>query len=156
MGRRYERLKPGQVFGRLTVLEESAPPTEYTSYKGRWYRCRCQCGNTVFIRGNALVTGNTKSCGCLRREHARDVALERNSRVCIAPGQVFGRLTVLEEAPAPTEFTTYKGRWYRCRCQCGNTVVIRRDSLVSGNTKSCGCLQREHIANLNKRKEVRK
>ena len=74
----------------------------------------------------------------------------------LKPGQVFGRLTVLEEAPAPTEYTTYKGLWYRCRCQCGNTVVVRRDSLVSGNTKSCGCLQREHIANLNKRKEVRK
>ena len=152
MGRRYERLKPGQVFGRLTVLEESAPPTEYTAYKGRWYRCRCQCGNTVVVRRDALVSGNTKSCGCLRR----DVGLERFKRVRIAPGQVFGRLTVLEESAPPTEFTSYKGRWYRCRCQCGNEAVVRRESLVSGNTKSCGCLQREHIANLNKRKEVRK
>ena len=74
----------------------------------------------------------------------------------LKPGQVFGRLTVLEEAPAPSEYTTYEGLWYRCRCQCGNTVGVRRNSLVSGNTKSCGCLRREFIANLNKRKEVRK
>ena len=152
MGRRYERLKPGQVFGRLTVLEESAPPTEYTAYKGLWYRCRCQCGNTVVVRRDSLVSGNTKSCGCLRR----DFVLERFKRVRIAPGQVFGRLTVLEEAPAPTEYTTYTGLWYRCRCQCGNEAVVRRASLVGGRTKSCGCLQREHIANLNKRKEVKK
>ena len=37
MRRRYERLKPGQVFGRLTVLEEAPDPTEYTAYNGRWY-----------------------------------------------------------------------------------------------------------------------
>ena len=152
MARKYKRLLPGQVFGRLTVLEEAPAPTEYTAYKGLWYRCRCQCGNTVVVRRDALVSGNTKSCGCLRR----DVGLERFSCERIATGQVFGRLTVIEEAPAPSEYTTYKGLWYRCRCQCGNIVVIRRSSLVAGKTKSCGCLQREHIANLHKRKEVRK
>ena len=68
MGRRYERLTPGQVFGRLTVLEESAPPTEYTTYKGLWYRCRCQCGNITHVRGSLLKNGRVKSCGCLRDE----------------------------------------------------------------------------------------
>ena len=99
MGRRYERLKPGQVFGRLTVLEESAPPTEYTAYKGLWYRCRCQCGNTLVIRRSALMSGNTKSCGCLRR----DVVLERISRMRTEAGRVGGRRRFLWAAPAPTE-----------------------------------------------------
>ena len=68
MGRRYERLAPGQVFGRLTVLEEAPAPTEYTTYKGLWYRCRCQCGNITHVRGSLLRSGNTKSCGCLQAE----------------------------------------------------------------------------------------
>lgn len=30
------------------------------------WRCRCECGNEVDIRGVALRTGKTKSCGCLK------------------------------------------------------------------------------------------
>ena len=68
MARKYKQLLPGQVFGRLTVLEESPAPTEYTAYKGLWYRCRCQCGNITHVRGSELKSGNVKSCGCLRAE----------------------------------------------------------------------------------------
>ena len=151
MGRRYERLKPGQVFGRLTVLDEAPAPTEYTTYKGRWYRCRCRCCNEVVVRRSSLVAGSTRSCGCLRREHARDVALERLSRVRIAPGQVFGRLTVIRE----TEERDFKNIVYECSCQCGNIVHVRGSLLKNGKGKSCGCLREEHRANFNKRKEVR-
>lgn len=30
--------------------------------------CQCDCGNEVTVSGNRLRSGNTKSCGCLRRE----------------------------------------------------------------------------------------
>lgn len=33
-------------------------------------------------------------------------------------------------------------RW-RCRCDCGNIRDVRADDLKSGNSKSCGCIQRE-------------
>lgn len=33
-------------------------------------------------------------------------------------------------------------RW-SCRCRCGNEIVVRSGSLLSGATKSCGCLQKE-------------
>jgi hypothetical protein len=32
---------------------------------------------------------------------------------------------------------------HKCLCDCGATVYIRLDSMRSGNTKSCGCLQKE-------------
>lgn len=44
----------------------------------------------------------------------------------------FGKLTVLE--PAPT-----KG-WWKTKCDCGNTKIVRGSSLTTGNTRSCGCL----------------
>ena len=69
----------------------------------------------------------------------------------LKPGQVFGRLTVLEEAPAPSEYLTYKGLGYRRRCQCGNEAVVRRSCLLEGKTKSCGCLRREIPKNVNKK-----
>ena len=33
--------------------------------------------------------------------------------------------------------------WY-CKCDCGNTVVVRGENLKSGNTRSCGCIEKEH------------
>lgn len=29
--------------------------------------------------------------------------------------------------------------WYLCTCDCGNRKLIRRDSLIEGLSKSCGC-----------------
>ena len=31
-----------------------------------------------------------------------------------------------------------------CLCDCGQDVVVLKSRLLNGNTKSCGCLQREH------------
>ena len=36
------------------------------------------------------------------------------------------------------------GTWFRCRCDCGNEVVVHSYKISSGHTKSCGCL---HIKN---------
>lgn len=53
-------------------------------------------------------------------------------------GQTFGRLTVI--APHSCGERQMK---YICQCECGNVKIIRSDSLLSGNTKSCGCLKEE-------------
>lgn len=56
-------------------------------------------------------------------------------------GKVFGRLTVLARAPRDKRSGT---RWV-CRCSCTEAadLEVRANSLVSGATKSCGCLHRE-------------
>lgn len=33
----------------------------------------------------------------------------------------------------------------KCICDCGNVVVVKKQSLKSGNTKSCGCIRNEII-----------
>lgn len=33
------------------------------------------------------------------------------------------------------------GSWYICQCDCGNITYVKRNSLLNGNTKSCGCLK---------------
>lgn len=61
-------------FGRLTVIERS-DDIEREGYKPvPTWRCICDCGNEVIVRGNQLKTGKTKSCGCLNR----DKIIERN------------------------------------------------------------------------------
>lgn len=49
----------GMQFGRLLVLRND---TE------RFVICRCACGSEARVKSNALTTGNTKSCGCLKKE----------------------------------------------------------------------------------------
>lgn len=58
-------------------------------------------------------------------------------------GKVFGKLTVIgrgEDYISPKGVKTLR---YLCLCECGNTTNVRRQSLLNGNTKSCGCLQRK-------------
>ncbi len=60
-------------------------------------------------------------------------------------GQRFGRLLVVEESERPANGHPKKIYW-RCKCDCGNIVVVDVDSLRSGNTKSCGCQRRDSSA----------
>lgn len=48
-------------------------------------------------------------------------------------GQKHSMLTILEE--------WRDGRWFKakCQCECGKVVVKRRDHVIAGLTKSCGC-----------------
>lgn len=46
-----------QRFGRLTAIRRA---------EGSRWLCRCECGSEVVVTTNALTSGNTSSCGCLR------------------------------------------------------------------------------------------
>lgn len=55
----------------------------------------------------------------------------------------FCRLSVLKKVPKPEHLAT-KSTYWLCQCDCGSDQrVVIYDSLVSGKTKSCGCLNRE-------------
>lgn len=56
----------GQRFGRLTVLKFVGLQKRYA-----WWKCKCDCGETVdSVRGSRLISGSTRSCGCLQIELA--------------------------------------------------------------------------------------
>lgn len=60
-------------------------------------------------------------------------------------GMRFGRLVAIERAE-----NTKQGRaQWKCKCDCGNEKVIRRSSLLDGDTQSCGCLfyESHHVNN---------
>ena len=54
----------GKIFGRLKVEKLSAK----SKPKKIYWECVCECGNIVTIISSSLISGNTKSCGCLRKE----------------------------------------------------------------------------------------
>lgn len=51
-------------------------------------------------------------------------------------GQVFGKLTVVEQAGRDN----LKKVLWRCKCECGKETVVVSGSLATGNTTSCGCV----------------
>lgn len=57
----------GQRFGKLTAIRYDHKDEEN---KAVW-ECICDCGNTVFVPGKRLRSGNTISCGCSKVERAR-------------------------------------------------------------------------------------
>lgn len=56
----------GKTFHLLTVV--SGPISkEYSGKKRSFWECSCLCGNSFEALGESLKSGNTKSCGCLKR-----------------------------------------------------------------------------------------
>lgn len=54
----------GEKFHNLTVLSLNENKT--SKQLQTYFDVLCDCGNTEIVRGSSLVSGNTKSCGCLR------------------------------------------------------------------------------------------
>lgn len=65
----------------------------------------------------------------------------REEKNPVEVGTVFGRLTVTGPSLPTTEDRQY--RYYECTCECGKVVFLRKDSLLGGDSKSCGCLAAE-------------
>ena len=65
---RYDREDlTGKTFTRLTVVERGRDIKFESSTKSTWL-CECDCGNIIKVTSGALKSGNTKSCGCYKRD----------------------------------------------------------------------------------------
>jgi hypothetical protein len=66
MARPRTIIDPHGTYGRLTIIGE----VKGTPYSRR-VMCRCQCGEIVVRDLQKLFSGNTLSCGCLKRDRNR-------------------------------------------------------------------------------------
>jgi hypothetical protein len=67
----------GQRFHKLTVIQHTG--THPVTRRALW-NCLCDCGKEVVVPGSMLINGNTRSCGCLQSDKARDRALRTNGK----------------------------------------------------------------------------
>lgn len=109
----------GQRFGKLVVL--GLDHSEKRSY----WKCQCDCGKEVVACSDMLRSGTKRSCGCLK---IHDLT-----------GQKFGKLTVKCFLEIKNETAIWE-----CVCECGNIIRVPNASLVTGGTRSCGCLKKEN------------
>lgn len=112
----------GMKFNHLTVIKEHG-----RNFKGSVvWECLCECGKTTFAVTSDLRKGHKKSCGCLKNvSHRVDLK-----------GKRFGRLTVKKWVGT----SLHRKALWRCKCDCGKITTVSSGDLISGNTKSCGCL----------------
>lgn len=61
----------GKTFGRLTVISDAEPRSEFSGNTHRQSNCLCECGTQCVVLNASLRSGNTKSCGCYRKEWMR-------------------------------------------------------------------------------------
>ncbi len=59
----------GKRFARLLVLKRAG--SNPNNGNALWL-CQCDCGNQVVVDGYSLRCGQTRSCGCLKRETSRE------------------------------------------------------------------------------------
>lgn len=121
----------GQMFGKLTVLGRGV---DYISPSGasllRW-KCQCECGNIINATTSQLKRG-LSSCGCVSKRE--DLT-----------GKQFHKLTIMYSVD---DYISPKGlhmsKWH-CKCECGNEIDVLGMSLKNGDTKSCGCYNKNRI-----------
>ncbi len=115
-------IKPGDIFGKLTVLEKTdAYISPSGSLKSRWL-CKCECGNIVKIPSTDLRAGK-KTCGRCN---------------AIKPGDKFdnGNITVIEKVDpyrSPNGKTESKYRCSKYNPKTGETteVFLRSGRLIT-------------------------
>lgn len=118
----------GSKFGKLTVVGFSHTK-RYSKCTKVFWKCKCECGNECVVESGKLKSGHTKSCGCAKKDVPHEDLV----------GKRFNRLTVIDEVGK----NKYGDRLWKCICDCGNICVVAGNLLKRGDTKSCGCLQKE-------------
>lgn len=122
----------GKTFAKLTVTGPAFSLKSRTHYP-----VRCECGESFSVRGDSLIKGTSKSCGCLQREIASQSCRDLT-------GQRFGRLTVKAKS---NNRGSNGSLFWGVTCDCGEKCEIRQDGLLSGVSQSCGCLQKDLMTN---------
>lgn len=113
----------GRKFGRLTVIGGPISRRLKNNTR-RFWECLCDCGNKVQVSTDNLNTGNTKSCGCYKRERIR------KSRT------IHGEATQEGESKEYRIWKSAKVRCYNSNRACAKNYKNRGISMCSRWRKS--------------------
>lgn len=101
------------------------------------YLMRCHCGNFFISLPKRVKNGNTKSCGCLKKQKIIERNQEKTSEII---GKTYGFLQVLEFSHYK-KYKTYHKSFYKCFCKnCNNISYHSGSDLKNGSIQSCGCI----------------
>lgn len=96
------------------------------------WHCKCDCGNEIDVVQSALTNGQTKSCGCLRKENGYK---QSQNRLQDLTGLKYGKWKVIK---IDKTHTSGHKHWI-CECECGTIRSVDGNTLRNGKSTSCGC-----------------
>lgn len=123
MGRPCLNLE-GMVIDKLSVIGRSKSNTNQIHPE---WDCLCECGKYIVLNTRNLTrkTNRIKSCGC-----------DRNETSSLKIGDKYNSWTVISNPER-----TITGYYFvNAVCSCGNFKKVDSVNLISGKSKSCGCL----------------
>lgn len=124
---RVKDIEIGETYNGVKVLEK------FREKRHTKYWCICPiCGEKFSMKAETVG----KACRCKK--------CNAKSRVIDLAGQRFGRLVAIEHAGRVVNKNGFRTTLWRCKCDCGKESIVRYPLLVSGNTRSCGCWEREN------------
>lgn len=113
----------GKTYNNLHVLDQKSDG------KKTYLFCRCTlCGTEKWMRADAVVSGQVKSCGCTKTKATDRV------------GKTYGCYTILSVKRQNKETLAY------CRCNlCGKEKWLSLQYVIHNKNLSCGCLKIKNI-----------
>lgn len=124
----------GQVFGDLKVIERNY---EYGKNKNlkEWnkktfWNCVCLICNEKTIKQGSLLRTKGEKTIC-----------PKCGRSKIKIGQKYGMLTILsrDNNYKQEKNISNKVAYFKCKCDCGEIITKRADSILKANNPNCGC-----------------
>lgn len=141
----------GTVSGRLVVDSFDKHIKDSRGKSRNYWICNCSCGNKVSVRSDALSSGKTKSCGCLRDEVAteqakhRDYSTQKKSKPKDLVGKKYGRIVITSQEDYRETSGGRKLASWKYQCSCGNIGVATGQSIRAGHILTCGkCVSNEY------------
>jgi hypothetical protein len=155
-----KRIGVGDIFGKLTVVEEVESKVSNGGNKRRQFILECECGEHVKRDSTKLSGGKSWHCGCvitqrkqnkvekkeritkenlqkklIKQEEKRLRAAQKPPRKIYRVGDVVERLTILSISD-----DNYDDRKITIKCECGKISEIKIKNFYG--KRSCGCLRK--------------
>jgi hypothetical protein len=160
----FRRKEIDDVYGKLTIIEETDSKITPSGEKKRQFILKCECGTLVNRSSSYLNKGKSWHCGCVtkerifKKEEEKRIRLENyykrllesqeNKRIKEQKkkepkrkyfvGSVKGKLTILSISDDKWEIRTIL-----CKCECGVIKEMLYRNIY--NVNSCGCLSENRI-----------
>lgn len=137
----------GKTYKGFTILEVM------DSFDGkevkRICKCQCSCGNIVYRKFPEALYGSHKKKYCCPQKKSALKTVKKLKDYSHLVGQIFGELVILEiRQPQLKSYSNskYKQKIQRCVCccSCGKIFTTRVQSVIRGETKSCGHASRRY------------
>lgn len=104
-GKPYKNLV-GKRFGRLKVISIAG----VNKWKSYLYLCQCDCGNKKIIQSPSLIGGNTKSCGCYKKEILRKTKNKTHGQAYTRLYRIWIKIKERCNNPNHIHYNDYGGR----------------------------------------------